>query len=439
MASIHLISVGSRGDLEPYLALLEELKRRNHEVHLIGSANFKETCRDRALRYTELPSDFRELMGSEAGLQLMEGSAVRLINNDLLAAWLKAARQAIRGCDLLIAPPLAIWAYHLAEAEGCRFAVTSPIPLVGTREFAFLKWPGGPRAKTETHLRCLQGGLRRRLLGRLNQLSYKMVRLIKWRQEAGVIQTFRASEGLPALPWAGIAGRRDTPPQLKDPQVLHLFSKHVVARPADWPTNAKVTGFCLAKNQATEGYSPQEDLQTFLAKGPAPIYAGFGSMIPRNPAHLAEVVIKAASDAGVRLILSPGWGRVLPKKPCSNTVFILESCPHQWLFPQLLGAVHHGGAGTTATTLQCGIPSIVVAFFADQPAWGKTLEELGVSPATHSAKNVTAKALQESLLQIKTVNDYRHRAQDLKKWIQTENGVVQTADALESVIKTRKK
>ena len=439
MASIHLISVGSRGDLEPYLALLEELKRRNHEVHLIGSANFKETCRDRALRYTELPGDFRELMGSEAGLQLMEGSAVRLINNDLLAAWLKAARQAIRGCDLLIAPPLAIWAYHLAEAEGCRFAVTSPIPLVGTREFAFLKWPGGPRDKTETHQRWLRGGMRRRLLGRLNQLSYKMVRLIKWRQEAGVIQTFRASEGLPALPWAGIAGRRDTPPQLKDPQVLHLFSKHVVARPADWPTNAKVTGFCLAKNQATEGYSPQEDLQTFLAKGPAPIYAGFGSMIPRNPAHLAEVVIKAASDAGVRLILSPGWGRVLPKKPYPNTVFILESCPHQWLFPQLLGAVHHGGAGTTATTLQCGIPSIVVAFFADQPAWGKTLEELGVSPATHSAKNVTAKALQESLLQIKTVNDYRHRAQDLKKWIQTENGVVQTADALESVIKTRKK
>ena len=89
MASIHLISVGSRGDLEPYLALLEELKRRNHEVHLIGSANFKETCRDRALRFTELPGDFRELMGSEAGLQLMEGSAVRLINNDLLAAWLK--------------------------------------------------------------------------------------------------------------------------------------------------------------------------------------------------------------------------------------------------------------------------------------------------------------------------------------------------------------
>ena len=438
MASIHLISVGSRGDLVPYLALLEELKRRNHQVHLIGSANFKETCRDRGLRYTELPGDFRELMGSEAGLQLMEGSAVRLINNDLLTAWLKAARQAIRGCDLLIAAPLAIWAYHLAEAEGCRFAVTSPIPLVGTREFAFLKWPGEPRDKTETHQGWLRVCLRRRLLGRLNQLSYKMVRLIKWRQEAGVIQTFRASEGLPALPWAGIAGRRDTPPQLKDPQVLHLFSKHVVARPADWPTNAKVTGFCLAKNQATEGYSPPEDLQTFLAKGPAPIYAGFGSMIPRNPAHLAEILIKAASEAGVRLILSPGWGEVLPVKPYPNTVFILESCPHQWLFPQLLGAVHHGGAGTTATTLQCGIPSIVVTFFADQPAWGKTLEELGVSPATHSAKNVTAKALQESLLQIKKVNDHRHRAQDLKKWMQTENGVIQTANALESIIENKR-
>ena len=434
MASIHLISVGSRGDLEPYLALLEELRSRNHRVHLIGSANFQKACADRSLSFTELPGDFRDLMASDAGLELMEGKAIRLIGNDLLAAWLDHARQAIRGCDLLLAPPLAIWAYHLAEAEGCRFAVTSPIPLVSTKEFAFLKWPAEISAPTATHRQRMLERLRKQRRGWLNRLSYRVIRLFKWRQEADVIQAFRAVEGLPPLPWRGIAGRRDAPPQLQMPPVLHLYSRHVVPRPADWPDNVQVTGFCLAQGQGVANYGPSDKLQAFLGDGPKPIYAGFGSMIPRDPTHLAEVVIQAACSAGVRLILSPGWGRVLPQGHCPASVFILESCPHQWLFPQLMGAIHHGGAGTTATTLHCGIPSIVVAFFGDQPAWGKTLEQLGASPATHSASNVTADDLQNSLLLLKTRASYQQRARELQRQIQAENGVVQTADALEGMI-----
>ena len=434
MASIHLISVGSRGDLEPYLALLEELRRRKHQVHLIGSVNFEEACRDRDLRFTALPGDFQELMGSDTGLQLMEGKAVRLINDDLLAAWLRTARQAIGGCDLLIATPLSFWAYHLAEAAGCRFAVTSPIPLAGTREFSFLQWPAERPAAPGAPRQRLRGRLRQRLRGHLHRLSYRVIRLIKWRQTADVIQAFRADEGLPALPWSGIAGRRDAPPQLQAPPLLHLFSPHVVPRPADWPDNAQVTGYCLAPDQASEAYSPPDDLQAFLADGPPPVYAGFGSMIPRNPADLAEVVIQAACDAGVRLILSPGWGRVLPHEGCPASVFILESCPHQWLFPQLLGAIHHGGAGTTATSLRSGIPSIVVAFFADQPAWGKTLEQLGVSPATHNVTSVTRDALRDSLLRLKAEAGFRQRAQDLQRRIQEDNGVAQTADALEALL-----
>ena len=142
MACIHLISVGSRGDLEPYLALLKELQERGHTVHLIGSPNFQEAAEDAGMRFTSLPGDFRELMASEDGLQLMEGKPIRLIQNNLLTQWLETARTAIDGCDLLITPPLALWGYHLAEAEGCRFAVVSPIPLIRTTTFPFLNWPG---------------------------------------------------------------------------------------------------------------------------------------------------------------------------------------------------------------------------------------------------------------------------------------------------------
>ena len=426
MASIHLISVGSRGDLDPYLTLLNELKARGHDVQLIGSINFQTTAIAHGLRFSALPGDFRDLMGSEQGLQLMEGQAIRLVNNDLLADWMKTAREAIQGCDLLLAPPLAIWSYHLAEAEGCRFAVTSPIPLVATRQFPFLQWPGKSASQ--------QRSLGERLRGRLNRFSYNAIRLIKWRQERDVIQAFRAREGLPKLPWNGTAGRRQTPPALKSPAVLHLFSQHVVSRPDDWPPEAQVTGYCLPADVPNPPQSASPALLAFLRDGPAPVYAGFGSMIPRDPHHLAEVVIQAAQDTGHRLILSPGWGHVLPRGDYPASVFMLEACPHRWLFPQLHAAIHHGGAGTTATALLSGIPSIVVSFFADQPAWGDTLVRLGVSPASHRASTVTAEALSRSLACLKASPRYHQRARELQTLILGEQGASRTADAVEQLL-----
>jgi len=427
MASIQLISVGSRGDLEPYLALLQELRQRGHSVQLIGSPNFQQAAAEAGIGFSALPGDFRELMGSPTGLELMEGKAVRLIDDQRLSRWLEVGREAIRGCDLLLAPPLALWAYHLAEAEGCRFAVVSPIPVVGTRAFPFLQWPGAGEARQAR-------GLRQRWRGQLHRFSYEAVRLLGWRRDARVIQAFRRHQGLPLLPWRGAKARRDAPPQLKAPPVLHLFSRHLLARPDDWPANARITGYCLSPQAKAKAYRPPSDLQRFLEAGPPPFYAGFGSMIPRNPDKLGAVVVEAAQQAGQRLILSPGWGRVLPQAPLPRSVFVLEECPHAWLFPQMQGAVHHGGAGTTASTLRSGLPSTVVAFFADQPAWGRTLEQLGVSPVTHRATTVTAAALATSLQAIAGEPRFRQRAAALRTLIAAENGTATAADALEQLL-----
>ena len=422
MASIQLISVGSRGDLEPYLALLLELQRRGHTVKLIGSTNFADAARSAAIAFDPLPGDFRALLGSPTGLALMQGKPVRLVDDALLLQWLATARESIRGCDLLLVPPLALWAYHLAEAEGCRFAVLTPFPVVGTAAFPFLKFPARPP---------VPGRLKRRL----NRLSYQAFRLLKWRQESRVIQAFRSQQlGLPRLPWTGASARRDVPPLLTTPPILHLFSRHVFDRPSDWPDNVQITGYCFNPTSTSESYTPPPDLQRFLEAGPPPFYAGFGSMIPRDPESLGAVVVEAALLAGQRLILSPGWGRVLPSTDLPATVFLLEECPHDWLFPQLRGAVHHGGAGTTAATLRSGIPSTVVAFFADQPAWGRTLEQLGVSPATHHHSTLSAAVLAECLRKMAEIPSYRFRAEQLRDQLASENGLITAVTALEALL-----
>jgi sterol 3beta-glucosyltransferase len=427
MAKIRLMSVGSRGDLQPYLAILLELQRRGHAVELIGSANFEPTAAAHGVPFVALPVDFQTLLASPEGLALMQGKPMRLVSNAVLRACLEQAHGAMAGTDLLLLSPLALWGYHLAEAAGCPLVVLSPVPIIATGDYPFLRFPGP--AST----------IRRRLRRRLNRSSYRLVSLLKWRQDCGVIQAFRRDRlGLGPLPWGGTLSRRDPPAQLADPAVLHLFSPQVLPRPADWRSGASITGFCFLEPRGADGrtlpveHTPAPELQAFLEAGPQPFYAGFGSMIPRDPEALGALVVEAAERAGQRLILSPGWGRVLPRTVLPAGVLLLEECPHSWLFPRVRGAIHHGGAGTAAATLRWGIPSTVVAFFADQPAWGHTLERLGVSPATHRLAKVSAEALAASIRALAEDPRYTRRAKELQQALAGEDGVVGTAAAIEA-------
>lgn len=433
MARIRMISVGSRGDLQPYLAILLELQRRGHQVTLLGSVNFQAVAEAHALPFVPLPGDFRQLMRSGPGLELMQGKPVRLISDALLGELLEAAHAAIDATDLLLVSPLCLWGYHLAEASGCRLVVLSAVPIMATGDFPFLGFPATPSPSSG-------GGVRRgRLRRRLNRSSYRLVSLLKWRQDARVIQAFRRDRlGLMPLPWGGAQSRRTPPAHLVDPPVLHLISPQVMPRPADWKANASLTGFCFLEPRSAEGvilsaaYSPDPDLADFLNNGPAPFYAGFGSMICRDPEALAAVVVEAAQLAGVRLLLSPGWGRVVPRAALPGDVFLLDDCPHGWLFPRVQAAINHGGAGTTAATLRHGIPSTVVAFFADQPAWGRMLERLGVSPATHRLNHLSAAGLAASIRALASEPRFRQRAQELQQWLAREDGVATTAAAIEA-------
>ena len=427
MATIRLISVGSRGDLHPYLTILLELRRRGHAVSLIGSPNFRGQAEANQLEFVPLAGDFRALMRSDQGKALMQGKPARLVSDDLLVRWLNTSRPGIAGTDLLLVTPLTLWGYHLAEAEQCRLVVLSPFPIATTGAFAFMRFPGPEK----------QPHVMRRML---NRLSYRLPAMLSWFQESKVTQPYRQQVlGLPRLPWVGARYRLHPPASVENPVLLHLFSSRVLPVPPDWPANASATGFCVThtdgSGRESSFYKPSLALQAFLDAGPAPFYAGFGSMIPADPERLGEIVVNASELAGQRLVLAPGWGLVMPDTVLPPSVFLLGECPHTWLFPRLRGAVHHGGAGTTASTLYSGIPSTVVAFIADQRGWGHTLERLGVSPATHQASSVSTKALAQSIRMIASDCRFRQRARQLRDALAHEDGVATTATAIEAQLR----
>ncbi|GMP79846.1 hypothetical protein CsSME_00035198 [Camellia sinensis var. sinensis] len=119
----------------------------------------------------------------------------------------------------------------------------------------------------------------------------------------------------------------------------------------DWGPQVDVVGYCFL-NLGSK-YQPPEEFVQWIQKGPQPIYIGFGSMPLEDPKKTMDIILEALKNTGQRGIICRGWGDLVPE--VSDSVFPLEDCPHDWLFPQCLAVVHHGSAGTTATGLRAGV------------------------------------------------------------------------------------
>ena len=145
-------------------------------------------------------------------------------------------------------------------------------------------------------------------------------------------------------------------------------------------------------------WRPSEALSEFLAAGPKPVYIGFGSMVSSNATWFTETVLAAIKKSGQRAVLASGWGGLAGEEGAqSEQIFFLRHAPHDWLFPRMSAAVHHGGAGTTAAAVRAGIPSVIVPFYGDQPFWARCLNRQGVAPPAVERKAMTADTLASAL------------------------------------------
>jgi sterol 3beta-glucosyltransferase len=155
--------------------------------------------------------------------------------------------------------------------------------------------------------------------------------------------------------------------------ILYGFSRHLVARPRDWPDTHRICGHWP---MPAGDWQPPENLLEFLSNGPPPIYVGFGaasSFIRQR--RLTEIV---AGIGGRRSLFHPGWSKITVSMLPKN-IFVVGDTPHARLFPLTSMVIHHGGAGTTHTACRAGVPSIVLPFGGDQSFWAARLASLGVA------------------------------------------------------------
>jgi sterol 3beta-glucosyltransferase len=402
--NITILAVGSRGDVQPYVALAQGLQATGHTIKVAAGTNFESFVRGQGVDYAPLRADYYALMDSPEGQALKSGNPVRVMQHmkttvfPLMRRLLDDTWAAAQGAGSLIYHPKALSGLHLAEALAIPAIAAISLPIVAPTS-AFPA-PGLPLPN---------------LGGVVNRLTYKLVDAAA-ASFSGMIQEWRGSIGLSAKSNViqGMTLRGQPVP------VLYFYSPHVIPRPADWPASVHVTGYWFLDDRS--GWTPPADLTRFLADGPAPVYVGFGSMVAENAESFTRAVIAGIQQSGVRAVLATGWGG-LREGDLPAGIFRLKEAPHDWLFPQMAAVAHHGGAGTTGAGLRAGKPTVIVPFIADQPFWGQQVEKLGVGPAAIPQKRFTAESFAAALKTVTTDAAMRDRAAALGERIRAEDGV----------------
>ena len=365
---ITCLTIGSRGDVQPYIALCKGLLAEGHKPRIATHSEFQGWIEKHGIEFAKVEGDPGELMRLCIEHGTFTWSFLREANStfrDWLDELLKSAWVACEGSDLLIESPSAMAGIHIAEALGIPYFRAFTMPWTRTRAYphAFVM----PETK---------------MGGAYNVTSYVLFDNIFWKATAYQVNRWRRN----TLKLPNTSLEKMQPNKVP---FMYNFSPSVVAPPIDFSDWIRVTGYWFLDE--AEGWEPPAELAEFIDKarrdGKKLVYVGFGSIIVKNPAKMTQEVIDAVLGADVRCVLSKGWSDRLTKDgpppvedepPMPPEIHVIKGAPHDWLFARMDAAAHHGGSGTTGASLRAGIPTIIRPFFGDQFFFGSRVEDLGV-------------------------------------------------------------
>ena len=421
---LFILTLGSRGDVQPYVALGKGLILAGHEVTICTSSSFEGFITENGVQYGYMNNEILKLIDTDAGRDAVEDSGNLFGWLKTMAALTKQVKplqaQMIEDAwnaaekvqpDLIMYHPKAMAGPHIAERLGIPRIISAPLPIfTPTAEFPSMVFPNWP------------------LGGWYNRLTYTLSVKLAWMQYRGIINLWRERTlGLPPAPRGfaemKLANGEPTP-------TIYPYSEHVSPRPADWPDSTISPGYWFLDRQ--EEWQPPADLQAFLDTGQPPVYIGFGSMAGRDAAKKAQAAIGALQQSGQRGIIATGWGG-LSVDDLPPTIFKIDAAPHDWLFERVAAVVHHGGAGTTAAGLRAGRPTIICPFFGDQPFWGRRVADLGVGAAPIPQKKLNAGNLAAAITKVTSDVQIQQRAAALGEQIRAEDGVTPAIEFIDSM------
>ncbi|CAK7232930.1 hypothetical protein SCUCBS95973_008423 [Sporothrix curviconia] len=428
--NVVIMVIGSRGDIQPFLKIGKVLKETyGHRVRVATHPAFRDFIeKDAGLEFFSAGGDPAELMAfmvknpgmipslatvrsgdigrrRDAMAEMFDGFWRACVDatddpNDIRNLKLLGDKEPFIA-DAIIANPPSYVHVHCAEALGIPLHIMFTFPYTPTQAF--------PHPLANIKKSNVDPGY-------TNFISYPLIDMMVWQGLGDLVNNFRVKtldlEPISMI-WApGAVYRMHVP-------FTYLWSPGLVPKPNDWGPEIDIGGFVFL--ELASSFKPPESLEKFLAESEEPpIYIGFGSIVVDDADKFTEMIFEAVRKSGVRALVSKGWGGFGGKGDnVPDNIYMLENTPHDWLFPKVRAVVIHGGAGTTAIALKCGLPVMVVPFFGDQYFWGSMIEKSKVGPKPVPYKRLTAERLTDGIKYL-LCDEARTAAQAIAESIEKE-------------------
>lgn len=410
------MTLGTRGDVEPFLALALGLLRRGFQVRFATDLEFEALVRELGIAYCPINVRFLEAMRSPDGIAAIKGDkkAVARLKKEIYQPAVRQifcdAWEAAQGADAIICNHALYYARLIAHKLDIPmlFGICSPF-LSPTRAFPFM-WLTN-----------------RDLGGFINRLSYLGIYQLVLQEYPFVKRVCRELGIDPGSRFSNVLRHRGG-----HIPVLYYFSPALLPRPGDWDPSARIIGYWhLGRHN---DWQPPPALEKFLVQGPPPIYVGFGSMVTNSQVELSELVATALQLSGERAVLCAGEGGIAD--PGLDSVFYTDYIPFSWLFPRVKAVVHHGGTGVVNLGIKYGKPTVVCPLIADQAFWAARLHQQGIAPPPFASRyeGLTAHTLADAIKRAAGDAHMRERAEALGRELRAEDGVAEAVRTIEEYI-----
>lgn len=410
MPPMHFVclTIGSRGDVQPYIALGLGLKKEGHRVTIATHEEYKNWIEGFGIEHRTTGGDPGALMKLSVEHRMFSPEFFKesiskfrpWLDQHLADSW-----EACKSADVLLESPSAMAGVHIAEALNIPYFRTFTMPWTKTVEFphAFLSTPVESPA--------------------FNSASYILFSNVLWAATSRQINRWRRHTLKISNTDMG---------HLAQSKIIFIynFSQAVVPKPLDWGDTTIISGYWFLDNPDLS-WSPSPELLAWMAKarrdGKPIVYIGFGSITVPDANRVATRIINAVVQSGVRAIISKGWSTRMSKATKKTAepeappeCFMVDKIPHDWLFPQIDAALHHGGAGTTGASLRAGIPTLIKPWFGDQFFWGARVQKLGAGLRVPSLR---VSDLSDALIKATTSITMKEKAAAVGERIRSEDGV----------------
>ena len=402
---------GTRGDVQPMLALGLALRSRGHLVGFVAPDNCLNWISGLGFHCEPDGVDFEAtLQTPEARLQSWRWMIEQLRTVVTPRLFTSVARAAAAwNPELIVGSGVQVAASSVAERRG--------IPSVGV-VFAPCAIPSGDAPPPIVRRQTLPRFVNRALWRWGAPLADAALR--------GPINAGRAGLGLGSVarPTRMLGGQK----------IIVASDRELGPFPSDAPTAAVATDAWILDRADTL----PPDLERFLDAGAPPVYLGLGSMVAGNAPALAAISVAAARAVGCRLVIVGGWARLDRTLVPSDIVMPVREAPHYALFPRVAGAIHHGGAGTTTAAARAGVPQLILPHILDQYYWAQRVDTLGLGPAALPVERVTTERLIPRLRSLVDSTAFRDNTRALGKRVAGRNGIADAVAILEKIVERRR-